>query len=61
MGIDHSNPYMHSTTVLCDRHARSTSEDCPSEGIRSTKYHPMIVCADLGIAAQSVERRSAQY
>ena len=24
MGIDHSNPYIHSTTVLCDTHAEKS-------------------------------------
>ena len=49
------------TVVLAYRHARSTFEDCLSEGLRSTKYHPRIVCMNLGFAAQSVERRSAHY
>ena len=29
MGIDHSNPYIHSTTVLCDRACKGQVKDVP--------------------------------
>ena len=39
MGIDHSNPYIHSTTVLCDTDDDATESPCNGATVQRAMVH----------------------